>query len=106
MPLLVGHCSSNDLPVDAWQAAVEICHQVSRATRHLGTGPYGSAAMAVFGATSATRGLRLGRRRAEAARFLQVEEATFVRHWEGRIRTDVAAILAFGDQLLYLDDDD
>jgi hypothetical protein len=80
----------SDLPAGDWEQAIAICKAVENATQQLGSGDYGIAARTLFGVESSTRGLLLGRRRLEASRLLQVEPSTIARHWEPRIRKDVA----------------
>ncbi len=78
---------------DRWALAIHICRLVQEALEELGSGAYGRAARLLFGVDPKSRGLLLGRRRLEAALELQVEVATFVRHWEPSILQDLAVCL-------------
>lgn len=73
---------------DPYFAALAVCEGVERAVDLLGDGPYRRAAANLFGLSEAGRGLTLVRRRALAARELDVQAATVVRWWQVRITED------------------
>ena len=89
LPGLSAACSPAP-SISDWELAIAICQAVEKACQALGDGAYGHAARRLFGIDAATRGLVLGRRRLVAADDLQVDPATVARHWEARIRLDVA----------------
>lgn len=87
---LLGIDRPGETPVDT---AIRICDAIAAAIDALGDGPYGRAAANLFGTTAQSRGLALVRRRGFAAEQLDIQPATFVRHWQRRIIDDVAVEL-------------
>ena len=78
---------------DAYYAAIAVCRGVEQAVDGLGDGPYGRAGAHLFGLSDEGRGLTLVRRRALAAKELDVQPPTVVRWWQGRVVADVAQVL-------------
>jgi hypothetical protein len=75
---------------DTYQQAFEVERIVTSALVALGDGPYGRAALRLFGATADSRGLPLRDRRRMAAYELDLLASTFRRNYEQSIITDLA----------------
>lgn len=89
VPSLVSLCAADITPDLPYEQAMAVCAAVRAAVLELGGGPYGQAARHLFGISDEARGLTLPRRRGLAAEALDVQVATLVRWWQGRIVEDL-----------------